>query len=68
MLLMKQGKKPTRKQKKLIGNQYLDPDEWLARQISTSGVILIHKETGVQKPSEMKYQEEKIQSIIDKLF
>lgn len=48
---MKQGKRPTRKQKELIGeqrigNQYLNPEKWLVRQISPNNAVLIHRETG----------------------
>ncbi|GGC96429.1 DUF6906 family protein [Enterococcus wangshanyuanii] len=48
---MKQGKRPTRKQKELIGkekigNQFLNPNKWLVRQFSASKMLLIHKETG----------------------
>ena len=48
---MKQGKRPTRKQKELIGqqkigNQFLNPDKWLVRQLSRNDVVLIHRETG----------------------
>ncbi|WP_181429509.1 DUF6906 family protein [Enterococcus plantarum] len=48
---MKRGKKPTRRQKELIGqqkigNQFLNPNKWLVRQFTASKVLLIHKETG----------------------
>lgn len=48
---MKRGKRPTRKQKELIGeqrigNQHLNPDKWLVRQRFSNNVLLIHRETG----------------------
>lgn len=51
---MKQGKRPTRKQKELIGqqkigNQFLNPDKWLVRQLSRNDVVLIHRETGKKR-------------------
>lgn len=47
---MKQGKRPTRKQKELIeqqkiGNQHLNPEKWLIRVVSSNKAILIHKDT-----------------------
>lgn len=48
---MKQGRKPTRKLKKIIakqkvGSKFLNPSKWLVRQTATNTVILIHRDTG----------------------
>ncbi|WP_348922140.1 DUF6906 family protein [Enterococcus rotai] len=55
---MKQGKRPTRKQKELIGeqrigNQYLNPEKWLVRQLSGNDVLLIHRVSGKTRKLEI---------------
>ncbi|MBM7688416.1 DUF6906 family protein [Enterococcus ureilyticus] len=55
---MKQGKRPTRKQKELIGeqrigNQYLNPEKWLVRQLSGNDVLLIHRVSGKTRKVEI---------------
>lgn len=43
---MKQGRKPTRKQKEAIKWSGLNPDNWLVYKKDTEHLHIVHRETG----------------------
>lgn len=40
---MKQLKKPTREQRKLIQSKRLNPDNWMVERDTTTEMVLVHK-------------------------
>lgn len=40
---MKQLKKPTREQRKLIQSKRLNPDNWMIERDTTTEMVLVHK-------------------------
>lgn len=46
---MKQGKKPTRKQKEAMEFCGLSPDKWLVSKANNGELLLVHRETGTTK-------------------
>ena len=42
---MKQPKKLTREQKKIVSNHYLNPDNWMLVKESDFYLTIVHKET-----------------------
>lgn len=56
---MKQLKKPTREQRKLIQSKRLNPDNWMVERDTTTEMVLVHKhfdnKKRIIKKGEMKY-------------
>ncbi|ARK32169.1 DUF6906 family protein [Halalkalibacter krulwichiae] len=46
---MKNGKRPTRKQKEAIKHSGLSPDKWLVSKADQDHLLLVHRETGTTK-------------------
>jgi len=46
---MKQGKRPTRKQKELMSSHKLHPDNWLVVGDSREGLVLLNRTKGTTR-------------------
>jgi hypothetical protein len=46
---MKQGKRPTRRQKAEIKSRGLNPNNWLVERDSPHEFVIVHRETGTVK-------------------
>ena len=57
---MKQLKKPTREQRKLIQSKRLNPDSWMIERDTTTEMVLVHKHFDNKKriiPKGAKYDD-----------
>ena len=49
---MKNGKKPTAKQRKLMQKNALDPKEWLVCKDTSTELVIVHRDKGEQRTIE----------------
>ena len=57
---MKQLRKPTREQRKLIQSKRLNPDNWMVERDTTTEMVLVHKHFDSKKriiPKGVKYDD-----------